>query len=295
MATHLSKTASLLIVTGAYAVAFAAAAGTLSLVEACHWHPLWKLALADVVATIVIYGFSVGFRNSSFYDAYWSVAPPAFLLFLLPLASDTALSPRDILVIVAVCLWAIRLTLNWARHWPGIHGQDWRYTMLKQHGGFTAFAADLFGIHLFPTFMVFVGCLPLYAALVTGQNEPGILDGVAFAVCLLATLIELLADEQLHRFKQRNTENGALMQSGIWSWSRHPNYFGEWLFWVGIFLFGIAADPASWWTGIGMVLMLGMFLFASIPMMEKRMRAKRPGYADYRKNVSGFIPWPKRR
>lgn len=285
-----SKTDSLLIVAAAYVVAFAA--GYLTLRLPLHLRPVLELALADTVATVVIYAFSVRFRNSSFYDAYWSVAPPVFLVFWFLAAHGNGDPIRQILVATAVLLWAVRLTANWARHWPGIQHQDWRYTMLKKDGGFKAFAADFFGIHLFPTFMVFMGCLPLWPAMTTGVRDINLLSIAAFGVCLAGTCISFLADEQLRTFKQRNTDPQAFMQSGIWSWSRHPNYFGEWLFWVGIFLFGVAADPSSWWTGIGVLLMLGMFVFASVPMMEKRMEQKRPHYAGYRKRVSGFFLWP---
>lgn len=288
-----SKTTSLLIVAAAYAIAFVAAYCTLYFLKGT-MDPLWQLAIADVAATIVVYAFSVLFRNSSFYDAYWSVAPPVFLLFWFSLSEGDGDPLLQALVTIAVLLWAVRLTANWARHWPGIRHQDWRYTMLKKDGGFKAFAADFFGIHLFPTFMVFMGCLPLWPAMTSGTHDLGILSVIALAVCIAATAISLLADEQLRLFRERNTDPQAFMQTGVWSWSRHPNYFGEWLFWVGIFLFGYAADPDYWWTGIGAVLMLGMFLFASVPMMEKRMLEKRPAYAEYKRRVSGFFLWPFR-
>jgi len=96
----------------------------------------------------------------------------------------------------------------------------------------------------------------------------------------------------LRNFKKRIREQDEFMKSGLWKISRHPNYFGEWLFWFGIYLFGLIANPAYWWTGIGAVLMLLMFLFISIPLMEKRMVAKRPEYADHIKKVSAFFPIP---
>jgi steroid 5-alpha reductase family enzyme len=280
-----------LIVAAAYVVAFVAACATFYYARPS-FTLLWSLALADIVATIVIYGFGVLFRNSSFYDAYWSVAPPVIVLFWFWTAGGDGNVVLQTLVTTAVLLWAIRLTANWARGWTGIQHQDWRYTMLKKDGGFKAFAADFFGIHLFPTFMVFMACLPLWPAITTPVRDINLLAMIAFAVCVAGTVISLVADEQLRIFKQLNTDPQVFMQSGIWSWSRHPNYFGEWLFWVGVFLFGCAAGPDYWWTGIGAVLMLVMFLFASVPMMEKRMFEKRAGYAEYRQRVSVFFLWP---
>lgn len=290
--TRYTKSFSLLIVVIAYILAYAFAAFTIKLLVGYDWHPLWKLALADVVGTLVIYFFSLGFKNSSFYDAYWSVAPPLFLVFLLPLASESVDGFRQLLCSAAVLVWAIRLTYNWVRGWPGIKHQDWRYTQLKQKGGIIAFVADFFGIHFFPTFMVFMACLPLYPTLVDQQGELTVFDLLAFAVCLVAVAVELIADEQLRLFKKRIKDPQEFMHGGLWEYSRHPNYFGEWLFWFGIYLFGLMANPAYWWTGIGMLLMLAMFLFASIPLMDKRMLSKRPEYAQHMKKVSAFFPWP---
>ena len=291
--TRFTKSFSLLIVIMAYMLAYAFSAFSIKLMADLEWHPIWKLALADSVGTVVIYFFSVGFKNSSFYDPYWSVAPPLFLVFLIPLAGDN-IGFRQLLVTVVVLFWSVRLTLNWGRHWTGIKMQDWRYTQLKKKGGIIAFIADFFGIHFFPTFMVFVGCLPLYPALVDHQGDVTVFDLIAFAVCLVAVGIELIADEQLRLFKKRIEDPQEFMKSGIWHYSRHPNYFGEWLFWLGIYLFGLIANPSYWWTGIGMILMLAMFLFASIPLMDKRMKEKRPEYAAHMKKVSAFFPLPHR-
>ena len=83
------------------------------------------------------------------------------------------------------------------------------------------------------------------------------------------------------------------MDRGLWSWSRHPNYFGEFGFWFAVALFGIAAAPADWWwLIIGAAAILAMFLGASIPMMEERSLARRPAYSDVVDRVSRFVPWP---
>lgn len=290
--TRFTRSFSFLVVVMAYMLSYAFAAFTVVMLKNTGWHPLLRLALADVVGTVVIYLFSLGFRNSSFYDPYWSVAPPFFLLFFVPLAGSEADVFRQVLLGTAVMLWGVRLTGNWARHWKGIRMEDWRYVQLKRGTAAKVFAVDFFGIHLFPTFMVFMACLPMYPALVKPQTELTVFDMLAFALCLTAIAIETIADEQLRNFKKRIREQDEFMKSGLWKISRHPNYFGEWLFWFGIYLFGLIANPAYWWTGIGAVLMLLMFLFISIPLMEKRMVAKRPEYADHIKKVSAFFPIP---
>jgi steroid 5-alpha reductase family enzyme len=85
------------------------------------------------------------------------------------------------------------------------------------------------------------------------------------------------------------------MVGGLWSWSRHPNYFGEFSFWFAMALFGVAAAPAdAWWLFVGAAIMLALFLFASIPMMEERSVARRPEYQEVIDRVSRFVPWPPR-
>ena len=108
-------------------------------------------------------------------------------------------------------------------------------------------------------------------------------------------IVERVADVQLHRFI-RDRRAGEVMDRGMWSWSRHPNYFGEFSFWVALALFGIAAPPPdAWWLCLGALAMLGMFLGGSIPMTETRSLQRRPGYRDVIDRVSRFVPRrPKR-
>lgn len=117
---------------------------------------------------------------------------------------------------------------------------------------------------------------------------------VAFVVGVAAVLLELVADVQMHRFVAQRRP-GEVMDRGLWSWSRHPNYFGECAFWFSLALFGVAAAPAQWWwLFVGVVAMVAMFLGASIPMMEQRSLARRPDYADVIAEVSRFVPRPPR-
>ncbi|OYN75806.1 hypothetical protein CG716_24480 [Mycolicibacterium sphagni] len=256
----------------------------------------WLDALiADVLATLVVFIFSRAYRNSSFYDAFWSVIPPLLLVYWWaagPLGLD---SLRCWLVAIVVGYWAVRLTGNWVYSFPGLHHEDWRYPLLRDSAGRWEFLADLFGIHLVPTLQVFLGMLPVYVAVT--RTGPGLvwLSWVAFAVGIAAVTLELVADTQMHRFV-RDKQPGAVMDRGLWSWSRHPNYFGEISFWFALALFGVAAAPAdAWWLFVGVIAMVAMFLGASIPMMEKRSLARRPQYQDVIDRVSMLIPRPPRK
>jgi len=250
---------------------------------------LLRIAIADLIATLVIFIFSFVFRNSSMYDPYWSVIPIAIAVFWILQAGPEANLIRQVLVFSLVLIWGIRLTLNWARGWTGLAQEDWRYVDLAQKTGKAYWLVSFSGIHMFPTILVFLGCLPLIPVL--SSTEPlGFGDWFAFVFTIAAIFIETVSDEQLKSFKKAPT--GPFLKSGLWAYSRHPNYFGEVSFWVGLFLFALGLNPSmNYWTGIGALGMLLLFLFISIPMMDKRHLKSRPGYEEYQRQVSGFFPW----
>lgn len=255
-------------------------------------HPVLIAFVADVAATLVIYAFSRMFRNASFYDAYWSVAPVVIALYwVLGAASENAILMRQIVVLTLVFLWAVRLTCNWARQWRGLGHEDWRYADLRQKRKGLFWLVELWGIEMMPTIFVFLGCLALYPALSTGTSSFGPLDWFAIVVTASAIIIEATADQQLRRFVRSERQPGQIMATGLWAYSRHPNYFGEIMFWWGLFMFALAADSSYWWTVIGPLAITVLFLFVSIPLIDKRSLERRPGYEEHMKRVSALIPW----
>lgn len=286
------KSAGLVIV--AYLIAGAAAVGVGYALRA--QHPLLMLAAADTAATAVIFAFSVAAHNSSMYDPYWSVAPvPIALFWLLQPGSSGFASLRHILVFALLCLWAVRLTYNWASQWQGLRHEDWRYRDMHAQYGKFYWPMSFLGIHYFPTTLVFLGCLALWPALGIGAQPFNWLDVVAGLVMVGAIAIEATADVQMRRFRRAVRASGLVEPPGLWKYSRHPNYFGEVSFWWGLFLFALAADVSFWWVIIGPLCILALFLFLSIPLMERHLLQRRPGYALYRQRVSAFVPWPNKR
>jgi steroid 5-alpha reductase family enzyme len=259
--------------------------------------PLWVGLAADVAATVVIFGFSVGFRNSSFYDPYWSVAPFALGVYWAAGAGvGAASSLRQGVVLALVLAWGARLTLNFLRGWKGLAHEDWRYVDLRMKSGRAYWPVSFLGIHLFPTLIVFAGCLSLYVAVTRSARPFGLLDGVATVVTVAAIVVEAVADAQLRGFVRAPDRKATdILATGLWGYSRHPNYFGEMLFWWGLYLFALAADPRCSWAGIGPLAITLMFHAISLPMMEARMSARRPEFRDRIRRVSAFVPWfPKR-
>lgn len=253
-----------------------------------------RLLAADVVATLLVYTASVGAGNTSVYDPYWSVVPILLLggLALLPDAAQGD-PQRQLMLLGGVLAWGLRLTWNWARSWTGMDHEDWRYVAFRQRHSRPVFEAiNLFGLHLFPTLMVFLGLTGAIGAFVD-PTPTGTLGWAGLAVCLTGTLFELVADIQLVR--HRRSGAGGILRTGLWKWSRHPNYFGEILFWWGIYLFGLDAGPEHWWTGAGPLTITAMFVFVSVPLLEKRMAARRPGWEAHAAATSAILPLPPRR
>ena len=256
-------------------------------------HPITLIAGADVAGTIIIFLFSYMTNNSSIYDPYWSLAPIPIALYFgcLGLQGDGNIL-RIHIVAALVTMWSLRLTWNWIRQWQGIYQEDWRYVDFRDRCGKGYWMLSFWGIHFFPTVMVFLGCLSLYPALVTGTRPFNVLDIIATIITAGAILIEAISDKQLMKFVESKPESGTIMEKGLWKFSRHPNYFGEVTFWWGLFLFSIAADSFHWWTIIGPGAINIMFLYISIPMMEKRSIDRRPHYNEHQKKVSILVPWP---
>ncbi len=257
--------------------------------------PIATVLWADVAATLAVFACSRLYGNSSFYDPYWSVAPPLIGLYWWWTGDGGASSLRVALVSALVLAWAVRLTWNWARGWQGLGHEDWRYVRLRERSGGAYWIVSLLGIHLMPTLFVFLGCLPLYPVLAAGTRPLGWLDAVALVVTAGAIALEARADQELLRFRRERPAPEAILDTGLWARSRHPNYLGEMGFWWGLFGFGWSADPGAWWTGVGALAITAMFIAVSLPMIEDRMRERRPGYADWCRRTPRVLPWLGRR
>ncbi len=286
----MNKTTGTLIVIALYALA--TYTGYYVLQNYATGNALIDLLQADIAATVVIFVGSIVVRNASMYDAYWSVAPLLFLVYWLEIADE--ISVRAMIVSGLVFIWGARLTYNWYRGWTDMKHEDWRYVDLKKKTKFFYPFVNLMGIHIFPTILVFLGALPLEYALIS-DAPLNLFDALAILITVIAIYFETRADHELFKFRNGpNRKEGAILSTGIWSVSRHPNYFGEAFFWVGLFVFGLAADGPTWPLVLGPIVMLGLFLGISIPMIDKRMKASKPGYEERMKTVPSFFPWYKK-
>jgi steroid 5-alpha reductase family enzyme/acetyl esterase/lipase len=254
------------------------------------YHPLIIIGVGDLSATIVVYIYSVMLNNSSAYDPYWSVKPIVIAVAYLYIFHLESLDARQWLVLTGTALYALRLTSNFYRDWPGFSHEDWRYVNFRKISGKAYWLVSFLAIHLFPTIMVYLGCMALFTVFSDAGRPLNLWDVLATIILFGSVVYAFIADEQLRDFRKNPGNKGKTISSGLWSLSRHPNYFGEISTWWGLAIFAIAAGCQYWWALAGPVVITIMFIFASIPLIEKRNLVRREGYKDYRLRTPMLLP-----
>tara|TARA_B100001057_G_scaffold500137_1_gene613703 strand:- start:1374 stop:2225 length:852 start_codon:yes stop_codon:yes gene_type:complete len=270
-----------------YLVSFAVACYTCTFLKDLNQ---WIMIFAGHLnATLVVFIGSQIYKNSSLYDAFWSVAPVPIVLFLSVNPESGLINiEKVILVIFPIIVWAIRLTSNWARDWGGLYDEDFRYIDLKRKP--LGFLIDLFGIHIYPTLQVNISLLPVYFALSISTNEVNIFLYLTCFFTLLAVLLETIADEQMRNFRKTKKIHKT-MKSGLWAYSRHPNYLGEILFWWGIYFMTISIDLNYWYLFVCPLMMNLLFSLITCQMMDKRSLERRSDYHEYMRSTPKLLLW----
>lgn len=277
-----SRTASFAVVAMVYVIATVAGVFTYRALDLAWW---LNLLIADVVATVVTFLFSLIFGNASVYDPYWSVQP---MVIAVAFAVGKNLSATAVLVMVAVFLWGVRLTANWAYTFLGLEHQDWRYTMLKEKTKVFYPVINFVGIHLVPTLVVY-GCILPVAYCIRQSVEFNVWCMVGFVLSLLAVSLQTVSDWQMQRFRKRKT--GGFIRDGLWKYCRHPNYLGEILMWWGVAI-AVVSVSQRWYLCCGALANTLLFAFVSIPMAEKR-QSQKAGWQDYKNQTRLLLPLKK--
>lgn len=249
---------------------------------------LWGLPLVLAMMTLV-WLVSIVKRNASIVDIFWG---PGFILLAAYYFLDTQGSQmRQILVLVLVCLWALRLSLYIAwRNWG--KGEDFRYRQFRQKYG----AHRYWWVSFFQTFMLQGILLWLISAPLLGaqyyDTHPGLglLDGLGILLWLVGITFEAGGDLQLARFKKNPDNRGKVLDKGFWKYTRHPNYFGDACLWWGYGVLSIAGG--SYIPLYGSLLMTLLIIRVSgVVLLEKTLKQDKPGYRDYAARTSAFLPW----
>ena len=248
--------------------------------------PIAVLALLTWVASLVRHDVSL-------VDRMWSLmiaAPMAVYAFQAPGSAS-----RAIAVVALVGAWGARLAayITW-RNWG--HGEDRRYQEIRKRNEPNFAFKSLYLVFAVQMVLAWIVSAPTLAALV-GDHPIGAFDALGIAVALVGFLFEAVGDAQMATFKGDPANKGQVMDRGLWRFTRHPNYFGEALFWWGIWGLALGAGGlAAAWTVLSPLLMTLLLLKVSgVALLEKDIGERRPAYRDYIARTNAFIPGPPRR
>jgi len=239
-------------------------------------------ALALGVTTWLL---SVFKRDVSIVDSIWS-------LMILTTASvyiwhNETMGYREALIYLLVLIWALRLTiyLTW-RNWG--RPEDFRYQQIRAKYSPYFAIKSLLIIFVFQAVLAWLISLPLLTTL-TNSNPLSLVDTAAIFLWLVGMGFETIADFQLHRFKVNPNNKGKVLDTGLWRYSRHPNYFGEFCIWWGFYLFAVSSG--EWWTIISPLMMTILLLrFSGVALLEKDIHERRPDYSAYIARTNAFLP-----
>ncbi|MFG1807706.1 DUF1295 domain-containing protein [Streptomyces sp. NPDC049040] len=225
-------------------------------------------------------------------DVAWGVAFSAVAVVSYGLSAGQGDAGRRLLVVLATALWGLRLAVHLARRGRG-HGEDPRYEQIlaKAPGSRTAYA--LRTVYLAQGALVWLISLPVQAAAYV-PAAPGAGTYAGALVWAAGLGCEAVGDHQLARFKADPGNRGRVMDRGLWSWTRHPNYFGDFLVWWGLYAMACGAWQAAAVSALSPLLMSCLLIWGSGKRLLERHMAGRPGYAEYAARTSGFVPLPPR-
>ena len=248
------------------------------------------LALAAILCVAVVsWLFSIVRNDVSFVDSLWSLF---FLVAAIVFAFNVeSLSTKGRLVFVLVAVWALRLCIYiTARNWG--QPEDYRYKAIrkKNEPGFKF--KSLYLVFVLQGLLAWLVAMPLLPA-IGGQAALGIVDLIALALWTIGILFESVGDYQLSRFKARAGQEGRVLDTGLWRYTRHPNYFGDFCVWWSFFLFAVTSG--GWWTIASPIVMSILLLKVSgVAMLEATIEKRRPKYANYIRQTNAFFPGPRR-
>jgi len=233
-------------------------------------------------------------RNVTIVDSLWGLG--FVLIAWLTWYQADGYWGRQLLLTGLATLWGVRLAvyLTWRNHGKG---EDPRYAQWRQASGRHFWLTSLFKVFLLQALFLWAIALAIQAGQIGSQpSHLGFLDLMGALVWLTGFIFETLGDWQLALFKSNPSNRGQVMDRGLWRYTRHPNYFGECLMWWGIYCIALS-DPGNWWAMVSPVLVtLVLLKMTGIPLTEKLIVEKRPGYREYIENTPAFFPWvPKHR
>ena len=236
---------------------------------------------------------SLVLRDASIVDVFWG-AGFVVIAAVAAILSAGAL-PRRLLVLTLVAAWGSRLSHHlYRRNWG--HGEDFRYQKMRRHYGGKFWLVSLGSVFGLQAALQWVVSIPVQLAALAAE-PPGLvaLDLLGTALFAVGLAFETVGDRQLVRFRADPANHGSVLDTGLWAFTRHPNYFGDAVAWWGIFLVALAT-PWGWLGIVGPALMTFLLMRVSgAALLERTLMKTKPRYREYVERTSAFVPWPPKR
>lgn len=246
-----------------------------------------------VVATGLLWLISLIRRDASVADPFWGCG---FVLVAGTVFASHAAAQstgRCWLIGSLTLIWGLRLSTHLIRRNLG-HGEDRRYRAMRDHHGPQFWWVSLFTVFLLQGVLLWIVSMPIVATMAQASKRPlGVWDGLGSLVWSCGLFFETVGDYQLDRFLKAPENAGRVMDRGLWRYTRHPNYFGDFCIWWGIYLIAVGGEAA--WTIFSPLLMTFLLLKVSgVGLLEQTIVVRRPDYAAYQARTSAFFPRPPR-
>ncbi len=246
---------------------------------------------AAVVLTfmLILWAISLIKKDASIVDPCWGIG---FVIITWSTATQIGLEDlRSWLLTIMVTLWGLRLSgyLAWRNHGKG---EDRRYTQMREKHGDRFWWVSMFSVFLLQGGLMWFISLTVQSGMYWSDTAAfGLIGWLGVTVWAVGLIFETVGDYQMACFKARDDSEGNVMNEGLWRYTRHPNYFGDFCIWWGLFL--TAAMGSSWWT-IGSPLLMSFLLLkvSGVALLEGDIEERRPKYAEYKRNTNAFFPGP---
>jgi steroid 5-alpha reductase family enzyme len=261
---------------------------------------LLLINFAALIAVIIsLWLIAVKIRDVSFIDAFWAFG--MVILSWLSWILSGARTDIGAILLGLVTLWGLRLSLHLFTRWRA-HGEDKRYKKIIEgvmaQRGWSWRKTALIMVFLMQAPLLFITCLPAQIGIWASSNTPhNTLSSIALLGVLVAIIgiaFETIGDLQLNRFMRNPNSKAKVLDTGLWRYTRHPNYFGDFATWWGIWL--VAASIAGWVAAMSVIgpmfLSFTLMKWSGAPLLERGMQKRRPGYEAYVARTSAFFPWP---
>jgi steroid 5-alpha reductase family enzyme len=238
------------------------------------------------VATWVV---SLPLRDVSIVDVAWGLG--FVVVAWIAVAAGGGAGARPVLAAALTTVWGLRLAGHVTLRKTRERREDPRYGAWRERHGERFALVSLGSVFLFQGALIWVVSLPIQG---TGSSSGalGVLDVLGGAAWLVGLVFEAGGDLQLARFKADPANRGKVMDRGLWRYTRHPNYFGDFMVWWGLYLVALAGG--AWWALPGPLVVSVLLVRVSGKGLLEKTMARREGYADYVERTSGFVPLPPR-